>query len=129
MAENVMIDSGFEILGKILSYYQANPNDAKVCVCLHGPKNINGRRMTVKAISKDTDIKRTTVNDVLSRLIKKEIVKKEKLGRFNTYALTSGGLAIAKGYIKFVKETPELIELIDLSKKEKEIAIAVTKRW
>jgi DNA-binding MarR family transcriptional regulator len=129
MTKEDIIDSGFEIIGKILSYAQANPNDAKVCVCLHGPKDTYGMRLTTKAISEMTDISRTTVNDVLNRLIEKNLVKKEELSRYRTYTLTSGGLAVAKGYINFVKELAEFAGQKGLPREEKEKMICVAKRW
>lgn len=129
MTKRDMIDFGFEIIGKILSYAQTNPNDAMVCVCLHGPKETDGMRLTAQAISEKTGIPRTTVNDVLNRLIKKKIVKKEELSRFKTYTLTSGGSAVARGYINFVKELAEFAEQNGLSRKEKEKLISVKKRW
>lgn len=128
MKKNDMHDLGFEIIGKILSYAQANPNDAMVCVCLHGPKDTNGMRLTVQAISEKTGIPRTTVNDVLKRLIEKKIVKREKLSEFKTYTLTSGGLAVAKGYITFVKELAKFAEQNGLSREEKEKLICAIHR-
>ena len=129
MTKNEMVDLGFEIVGKILSYAQANPNDAMVCVCLHGPRETNGMRLTAQAISEKTDIPRTTVNGVLNRLIEKKIVKREELSKFKTYTLTTGGSAIARGYINFVKELAEVAEQNGLSRMEKEKLISVTKRW